>query len=198
MAKYLYLMRHGQTLFNLLGKIQGSSDSPLTDLGIEQAQIAGRYFKENGITFDAAVTSTQERAVDTLENVTDMPYTRLKGIKEWNFGLFEAESERLNPKPKAGYTTEFVPYGGESHEDVTKRMVLTLSEEMKKVDKTLLAVSHGGASLRFTMAWYDCWNGDFPYFSNCCIQKFKYEDGSFTLLKSIDPINSLEKVYTDE
>ena len=29
MAKTLYLMRHGQTVFNLKGKIQGASDSPL-------------------------------------------------------------------------------------------------------------------------------------------------------------------------
>lgn len=198
MTKYLYLMRHGQTLFNSLGKIQGFCDSPLTELGIEQAQIAGKYFKDHGISFDKAVSSSQERACDTLENVVDMPYKRLKGIKEWNFGLFEGESERLNPKPKAGYTTEFVPYGGESHEDVTKRMVQTLTQEMEEVENTLLAVSHGGACLRFLMAWYDCWNGDFPYFSNCCIQKLKYEDGQFTLLKSIDPINNKEKVYVEE
>ena len=39
--KILYLMRHGQTLFNQLHKIQGFCDSPLTDLGIDQALQAG-------------------------------------------------------------------------------------------------------------------------------------------------------------
>ncbi|KTT85669.1 phosphoglycerate mutase, partial [Mammaliicoccus sciuri] len=38
MSKKLYLMRHGQTLFNEKKKIQGASDSPLTQLGIEQAR----------------------------------------------------------------------------------------------------------------------------------------------------------------
>ena len=33
MSKILYLMRHGQTMFNLRGKVQGASDSPLTKLG---------------------------------------------------------------------------------------------------------------------------------------------------------------------
>lgn len=45
MEKILYLMRHGQTLFNLEHKIQGWCDSPLTELGINQAKIAGRYFE---------------------------------------------------------------------------------------------------------------------------------------------------------
>lgn len=38
MKKTLYLMRHGQTLFNLQHKIQGWCDSPLTELGIKQAE----------------------------------------------------------------------------------------------------------------------------------------------------------------
>lgn len=37
MQKTFYLMRHGQTLFNVQGRIQGACDSPLTELGIAQA-----------------------------------------------------------------------------------------------------------------------------------------------------------------
>ena len=98
MAKTLYLMRHGQTLFNLRHKVQGWCDAPLTDFGIYQAKVAGQYFKDTGITFDDAYSSTQERACDTLELVTDgkIPYKRVKGLKEWNFGTFEGESEELN------------------------------------------------------------------------------------------------------
>ena len=71
MAKTLYLMRHGQTLFNLRHKVQGWCDAPLTDFGIYQAKVAGKYFKDAGIIFDDAYSSTQERACDTLELVTD-------------------------------------------------------------------------------------------------------------------------------
>ena len=42
-------MRHGQTLFNKRHLIQGWCDSPLTDFGIYQAQVASEYFKEHGI-----------------------------------------------------------------------------------------------------------------------------------------------------
>ena len=45
MKKTLYLMRHGQTLFNLRRKMQGHCDSPLTPLGVKQAEIAGKYFE---------------------------------------------------------------------------------------------------------------------------------------------------------
>ena len=45
MTKTLYLMRHGQTLFNKRHRIQGWCDAPLTDLGVYQAQVAGQYLK---------------------------------------------------------------------------------------------------------------------------------------------------------
>ena len=49
MAKTLYLMRHGQTLFNVLKKIQGWCDSPLTEEGIRQAKIARKWFEDNNL-----------------------------------------------------------------------------------------------------------------------------------------------------
>ena len=111
MKKTLYLMRHGQTLFNARKKIQGWCDAPLTELGIKQAKIAGKYFKDNNIVFDRAYSSTSERACDTLELVCDLPYHRVKGLKEWNFGIYEGESEDLNPP--LPYGDFFVNYGGE-------------------------------------------------------------------------------------
>ncbi|CAJ1189625.1 hypothetical protein CPR19088_GLDEOEPO_02023 [Companilactobacillus paralimentarius] len=45
MVKTLYLMRHGQTLFNQLHLIQGACDSPLTSEGIESAKKASAYLK---------------------------------------------------------------------------------------------------------------------------------------------------------
>ena len=50
--KTLYLMRHGQTLFNQLERKQGWCDSPLTELGIKQAIMAGKYFKEKNQDID--------------------------------------------------------------------------------------------------------------------------------------------------
>ena len=85
MKKILYLMRHGETLFNVQGKIQGWCDSPLTTNGIKQAKAAAAYYEREGIKFDAACCSTAERASDTLELITSLPYARLKGIREVGF-----------------------------------------------------------------------------------------------------------------
>lgn len=96
--KTLYIMRHGQTLFNLQHKIQGWCDTPLTPLGIHQAQVAKEYIDSQTVTFDHAYSSTSERACDTLEIVlgSEYPYKRVKGLKEWNFGAFEGKDECLN------------------------------------------------------------------------------------------------------
>lgn len=185
MKKTLYLMRHGQTLFNLQHKIQGWCDAPLTELGIKQAQLAGEYFKENHIVFDHAYSSTSERACDTLEIVTDyqMPYTRVKGLKEWNFGVYEGKDECLNPK--LPYGDFFKQFGGDGEMELRERMVNTLTEIMNKDDhEIVLAVSHGAACAQFYRAWEQyakVIRKERLY--NCCILKFEYENGIFTLVE---------------
>jgi len=189
MAKTLYLMRHGQTLFNQLHKIQGACDSPLTAQGIADAQQVGRNFTEHGVTFDHAYCSTQERASDTLELVTAQPYERLKGLKEWSFGVFEAESERLNPQQdpaRQSYGDYFLPYGGESDLQVQARMVATLRDVMDRPDhQQVLAVSHGGASFMFLRRWLPI--SEIKQcgikMTNCVVLKFKYDAGEFTFVQ---------------
>ena len=74
-------------------------------------------------------------------------------MKEWNFGLYEAESETLNPPHKPGETSYgefFVDYGGESSEELQSRMNETLTNIMNTDEaNTILAVSHGGALYMF-------------------------------------------------
>lgn len=186
MKKTLYLMRHGETLFNVRKKVQGWCDSPLTELGIKQAKVAGKYFKDHNITFDHAYSSTSERACDTLELVTDLPYTRLKGLKEWNFGVFEGESEDLNPP--LPYGDFFVNYGGEGELEMRQRMADTLLEVMKKQDhQTVLAVSHGASCRGFMRYWSKNSKVDQKTrIRNCCILKFEFENNEFSLVEVIN------------
>ncbi|WP_414841950.1 histidine phosphatase family protein [Enterococcus saccharolyticus] len=186
MKKVLYLMRHGETLFNQLHKIQGWCDSPLTPKGIEQAKIAGDYFKENQIVFDDAYCSTLERTSDTLECTTDIPYTRLKGLKEWNFGRFEGEPEFLNPA--LPYGDFFVPFGGEREVDLRNRVAETIAQLMRTTKgQTILAVSHGASCRHFMRYWSHTSQIDSNKISNCCILKFAYhEDETFELLEIIN------------
>lgn len=191
MTKTFYLMRHGQTLFNQQQKIQGACDSPLTPLGIEQAKAAARYLQ--GVNFDHAYSSTSERCSDTLELVTNgtLPYTRLKGLKEMNFGTLEGESEALNPKTPEGYATFFKQYGGETQAEVKERLRQTGLAIMEQADhQTVLAVSHGGACYHFLRNWHDeafVAQELAKGFSNCCIFKYEYDNGQFKLVEVIRP-----------
>lgn len=187
MEKILYLMRHGQTLFNVRRKIQGVCDAPLTELGIEQAKNAAQYFSEHQIIFDHAYSSTSERACDTLEIVTDMPYQRMKGLKEWNFGVFEGESEDLNPK--LPYGDYFKAFGGEGEIEVRERMTRVLTEIMERQGhQIVLAVSHGASCRQFMRHWEHT-SPVTPKgrLGNCCILKFKYNDGKFELSEIVNP-----------
>ncbi|MCD7892383.1 MAG: phosphoglycerate mutase family protein [Erysipelotrichaceae bacterium] len=185
--KDLYLMRHGQTLFNVLQKIQGWCDSPLTEDGIKQAKAAKELLKD--IDFDHYYSSTSERSCDTLELITDKPYIRLKGLKERYFSVFEGESEALNP-PLDQYDSFFPLVGGETDKDVEDRMVSTLTDIMNKEDhQCVLAVSHAGACVSFLGKWSDAQKvmNQYGGFPNCSILHFKYDNNIFYLEEVLIP-----------
>jgi broad specificity phosphatase PhoE len=190
--KNLYLVRHGQTLFNKLGKVQGACDSPLTEEGISQALQARQYFIENKIEIDHYYSSTQERACDTMEFIApDQSYQRLKGLKEMNFGVFEGEPSMLQPKGPENYETFYVQFGGESAKQVMSRMNETLLAIMRKENhQNVLAVSHNGASFYFLKSKWNPDNGNIPLqVPNCAIFIYNYTGSNFELEDIIDPAN---------
>ncbi len=151
----LYLVRHGQTLFNVLRRKQGWCDSPLTEVGIKQAHLAGKALRERGVTFDHFYSSPAERACDTLEIVLEelglagTPYERVKGLKEQNFGVFEGLTEDTNP-PR-GTRGFYAQFGGESEEEAAARMAACMAELMgREGHERVLAAVHGGV-LWFTL-----------------------------------------------
>lgn len=178
----LFLVRHGQTLFNLRGKTQGWCDSPLTDLGIEQAKITRGFFEDNNIKIDEVYSSTSERAVDTASIISDLPIKTLKGLKEWNFGKMEGEPEDLQKVPRhEGQMTHenfFVPFGGESDVELLERFSGTINEIVEKSNaQNILCVSHGGALWVYYLSKAAEKNTeDAKYFGNCCILEFEISD----------------------
>ncbi|MHC5374497.1 histidine phosphatase family protein [Enterococcus sp. LJL120] len=184
--KYLYLMRHGETLFNQLHKIQGWCDSPLTEAGKAQALQAKHYLTQHNITFDHYFSSTQERACDTLEVITDQPYSRRKNLKEMNFGSFEGESTRLQPVGPENYEHFYEQFGGESAEEVRQRMRKELTSIMEETQENALVVSHNGAIFYFLQQIYPL--GQQPLqLANCGYIKFAYHEESFTYIETINP-----------
>ncbi len=62
-----YLVRHGESESNAGGRIQGHTDSPLSETGRAHAQAAGRWFADRGV--DALLTSPLSRAVETAREI---------------------------------------------------------------------------------------------------------------------------------
>ena len=149
MTRDLYLVRHGQTIFNLKRIIQGWSDSPLTPLGREQARRAGEFLRARGLSFDHACASTLTRTNQTIECIwPGIEYERLDGLREWFFGDFEAE--RVMLMPERPWRDFFKQYGGEGQMEVRRRVVETLTDVMSRDDhRCVLAVSHGSAIKEF-------------------------------------------------
>lgn len=197
MTKTLYLMRHGQTFFNVRRIIQGWCDSPLTDRGVAQAELTRDWIEEHGISFDHAYSSSAERACDTLEVVTrgQMPYVRTKGLKEFRYGELEGCPYDLFAavgSPYESYGDWLVQFGGDCEEDVARRMNQTLTEIMEQPDhERVLAVSHGACIRCFTSSW-DAHNLVHvnSVTKNCSLYTFTYEDGVFSLVDLFEPDDS--------
>ncbi|MDR0199369.1 MAG: histidine phosphatase family protein [Streptococcaceae bacterium] len=149
--KHIYLIRHGETLFNVQHRTQGWSDSPLTENGIRQAKAAGEFMRDFGVNFDAYYSSTSERACDTLELVfPGVAYMRVKGFKETNFGAFEANPQYLEPSvPRR--REFFREFGGENWDDVADRVKQQIIDifEAHPEQETIFGVSHGAAMSHF-------------------------------------------------
>jgi broad specificity phosphatase PhoE len=88
----VYVVRHGETVFNRIGVMQGWSDSPLTPEGEDLADRAGEALADHD--FVAAYVSDLGRTRQTAEHILagqdDAPEpTYLPELREWNFGGFE-------------------------------------------------------------------------------------------------------------
>lgn len=87
-----YIVRHGETLLNKLGKAQGWVDSPLTDSGIKTAQQLKEALKE--VSFASIYSSDLQRAYQTAQIIAeDFQNIQIDHrFKEWCLGNLEAES----------------------------------------------------------------------------------------------------------
>lgn len=185
--KTIYLMRHGETLFNTMDVNQGQCDSPLTSNGIHQAEAARDWFQSQGIRFDSIYSSTAERACDTAEIVSGgMPCIRRKDLKEIFLGTREASPNRENPAYP--YEDYFVAFGGEDLNAFTQRIygaVRSVAQEAP--GKTVLIVSHGMAIRRFLACVQPVEKAAAGFIGNCGIVKLRYGDGEFRVEDIINP-----------
>lgn len=156
----LFLVRHGQSKWNLENRFTGWKDIDLTEKGEEEARKAGEFLKKQKI--DLAFTSALIRAQHTLDiilnvigHTTDIPVTKDKALNERAYGdlegLNKAElAEKVGAEQVHIWRRSYdvAPPNGESLKDTRDRVLpyyeAHIEPELKK-GKNVLVVAHGNS-----------------------------------------------------
>ncbi len=146
----LLLVRHGATEWSVTGQHTGSTDLPLTDLGLEQARLsklAAERLVGDELGNAVAFTSPLHRARQTAGIVTERPdsdFTVTLNLLEYNYGEYEGltPSEIRALRPGWDIWRDGCP-GGDTTEEVGVRAHAFLQEAEKENGRLVLAFSHG-------------------------------------------------------
>lgn len=185
MSNYIYITRHGQSQWNVEKKVQGVTDTPLTQQGIEQAHALALKLKEEKIHVDEILYSPLSRAADTARIIAEenkLPLTLEPRLIEQNFGEYEGHEWTKHPEVFHEVKKQFAcDYnGGESMLRLGQRiynLIDELKERSLKENKTFLLVSHGGVVRMFHSYFFSESNEDFVSTSieNCEIRKYVFK-----------------------
>lgn len=183
----IYLVRHGQTEWNIKHRFQGHQDSPLTELGINQAQWLGETIQNDCI--DIIYSSSSMRALRTAElirGIRDINIIESDNLREINLGIWEGKTQE---EVKEIYAEQFHYFwndpekfgvqNSETFQDVYKRSINKLQEIINENEgKSILLVSHT-VVVKLIMAYFenrqtkDIWNP--PYIHPSCLCKIEIE-----------------------
>lgn len=185
MTKF-YLVRHGETDWNLEGRFQGIEDIPLNETGLRQAEACGEGLKKSFIPFDCVVTSPLQRAGVTAKTIAEwigIPeiYTDNRLI-ERDFGRVSGRKREVREQMLASGEDLMM----EEESAVAERMQQVLTEFSGKGYHHVLLVSHG-ASIRALLSGYST-PGSAPATAvqrNTCLTTVVF-DGSQFYLEAFD------------
>lgn len=204
----LIIVRHGQTRWNLDGRIQGHLDSELTPLGLRQAEaVAARLAEER---LDAVYSSDLRRSLRTAEVIcrsAGLPVVPDPRLRERSMGLFEGltfeEIRRRYPEDYARFAArgpEYAIPGGESMRQCHERVIVGLQAVADRhPGRRAVVVTHGGplsAAFRHTMGLPvnapRCWS-----LFNASINRFEVQEDRWQLvvwgdLRHLDGIQRLD------
>jgi broad specificity phosphatase PhoE len=184
----LYLVRHGETDWNLQRRIQGLTDIPLNDTGREQARATARLLARRG-GWNGIFASPLSRALETASIIAQelgLPEPEpLEGLAERNYGDAEglnfAEIDRRYPDRGS------VP-GQETREEVAERVLPALRElALAHPDESLIVVSHGGA-IRSVLTAVDP-RSSHGVITNGSVHSFRFGDDELRLVTFDDPLD---------
>jgi broad specificity phosphatase PhoE len=166
-APTIYYIRHGETAWNVLGRLQGTRDIPLNDLGRRQAADAGAILgdllaregrDQPRISFIASPLGRARATMELVRGALGLPphdYAVDPRLREIAYGTWEgatlAEAQIADPLLFAQRQAEkwTVPApGGESYGDVERRV----REWYGELQSDTVAVAHGGTARALMVA----------------------------------------------
>ena len=149
----IYLYRHGQTLYNTKGIVQGRGvDSSLNEKGMQQAEAFFEQYKK--VPFDLLITSTLKRTIETAQpfETLDVPVERLNDLEEIAWGIYEGKAadeamhkeylDLLKSWSEGHYDNRFE--GGDSARDMGQRLGRVVDYFKTLKHKNVLVCTHGG------------------------------------------------------
>jgi broad specificity phosphatase PhoE len=141
----LYLARHGQTDWNLDGRLQGSADIPLNATGRLQAAALAERLK--GVHLDAVYSSALKRSRETAEIVHGAaPLQALAGLNERRLGAFEGRHGDADYDRRSHLPDDTLD-GGESIAQFFARIRTTLDGILARHPSgAILVVGHGATN----------------------------------------------------
>lgn len=150
----VFLLRHGQTEWNAVGRLQGSTDIPLNETGRLQADAAAKALAAVVAPGAAIVASPLSRALETaqaLGDSLDVTVTADARLAERSYGVWEGTThdERVAQSPieVASWRSGKEPAveGYENHAALAGRVMDALHEHAAAATGDVVVVSHGGA-----------------------------------------------------
>ncbi|MGP7818382.1 histidine phosphatase family protein [Niallia sp. 01092] len=174
------LIRHGETDWNSLGKIQGKTDIPLNEKGIKQAENCRDHLK--GSNWNVMVTSPLIRAKKTatiINEALNLPLVEMEQFMERSFGEAEGKTreEREKLYPDLQYPNQ------ESREDLIDRILKGLQKVVLDYpNKNVLLVAHGAVihTILNTLSENQI-TLENTYLMNACISNIHYNDNKWTI-----------------
>lgn len=192
-AQKIYLVRHGQTDYNLKGIVQGSGvDASLNDTGRAQARAFFEAYRH--IPFDRIYTSLLKRSQETVQPFAELGLRveSKKALNEISWG--SREGQAITPEEDAYYhwilnqwqhgNTSLPIEGGESPEEVAARQAdFIRTIRSRPSDRNVLVCMHGRAMriLLCQLLSYPLRSMDMFEHENLCLYLLQFNGNHFTV-----------------
>lgn len=195
----IYITRHGETLWNIEGKFQGSQNSDLSERGVENAKKLGKSLAS--IDFDRIYSSPLGRAFETAKYIRGDKDTEIvvkNSLKEMSFGIWEgmenSKVEELYPEEKHYFWNEPHMYspveGGESYQELIERASNVLNEIIENESgENILIVAHAAVIKAMFIGIKNLQLEDFwspPFLVNNCLSILEVNENGMELILEAD------------